>query len=95
LCSGSLGSDPSCRACEAWLELVARRAAQRAVAALHLGAARIKQGTLLDNAKVGELTGEAAPTSVDSVDARSAWSLLGPTMQLADAEFLAFGEDFN
>ncbi len=53
------------------------------------------QGVLLDDAKVGELSGKASPTGLDFVHTGRTGSLLSPTVKFADTELFAFGEQFH
>src|SRR5690606_12331164 len=47
------------------------------------------------DAEIGKLTREATPAGLDLVDAGGARALLGPAVELPDAELLAFGEELH
>src|SRR6478609_6647010 len=52
-------------------------------------------GRSISDAKIGKVTGEAAPARVDAIDACRAGSFLRPTIELADSDLFSLCHDLD
>src|SRR6478735_1598054 len=52
-------------------------------------------GRSISDAKIGKVTGEAAPARVDAIDACRAGSFLRPTIELADRDLFSLCHDLD